>query len=186
MSGQAPMIIGLISVPENQEGGGGGHRRTSRQPTDLKVFGNVLTACSTAGSAGEYSNVANGMWRGANGVWYPMSWGGNGVTAGRSLAVRTASGFRGLGRAAGVVGMGISGYQAFSAFNQGNNRAGAKYTVDFVMGGVSTFGGPYGAAVGVVYFGVDATVGWDRVGREISKCGPDCQYRAQVCTMANK
>jgi RHS repeat-associated protein len=186
-SGTEGMMIEVPSDPQNQTGGGfGGNPFIARQPNDTKVFGNVLTACSTAGSVGEYSNVANGMWRGANGEWYRMGWGGNGTTAGRSIATRTASGFRVLGRVAGVAGMGISGYQAYNAFSQGNNKAGAKYTVDFVMGGVGTFGGPYGAAAGVVYFGVDATVGWDRVGREVSKCGPDCQYRTRVCSMASK
>jgi hypothetical protein len=56
------------------------------------------------------------------------------------------------------------------------------------MVGAGTFGGPYGAAAGTVYFGVDMTVGWPYVGQELmlTRCDAECQYRLKHCTFANK
>jgi RHS repeat-associated protein len=130
---------------------------------DTRAVNGAITMCSMGASIGEMSKVSNGMWRGRNGVMYPMRWGGNGATGGRSVAVGMAEELRFLGRAAGVGGMVLSTVQGVQAYRQGDNEGAAKSGVDLLMGGVGTFGGPLGGAAAGIYFGVDMTVGWKRV-----------------------
>ena len=106
----------------------------------------------------------------------------------RSAALSYAKGFNVLGRAAGLLGAGLSFYQMSNAFSQGRNAEGRKFALDGGMGLVGTLGGPYGAAAATVYFGVDMTVGWPYVGHQLmlTRCGADCQYRLNHCTFANK
>jgi len=162
-----------------------------RRPADrgANAISGMLNICGAASSYGQYSSVSNGMWRSTlNGKSYPLSWGGNGATGARSLIKNTAGAFRLLGKAAGVLGMGMSLTQGVQAYRQGDKAEVATRGLDFVMGGVGTFGGPYGAAAGAVYFGVDMTVGWPYVGQELmlTRCDAECQYRLKHCTFANK
>jgi RHS repeat-associated protein len=132
-----------------------------------------------------YVNEAETAWRGLDGVMHPVTgYHPNGATGRRALAFEKAGAFRTAGRVVGVISIGISSYQAYSAFAEGDNSSGAKYSVDAVMGGVS-FAGPYGAAAAGVYFGVDMTIGWPRVGRGLTQCDSYCQSWAAY-TMANK
>jgi RHS repeat-associated protein len=102
---------------------------------DRAVSG-ALNVTGAAASLNQYRtvNAAETSWRGFNGQPNRMGWGGNGSTGARSLALTNARAFKALGRVAGVAGIGISGYQAYGAFNRGQNREGAKHSVDAVMG----------------------------------------------------
>lgn len=80
------------------------------------------------------------------------------------LAVGQASAFKLLGKSMFVLGAGLSFYQGAQAYRQGDYGGAAKSGVDIVMGGVGLMG-PVGATTSAVYFGVDMTIGWDRVGR---------------------
>lgn len=101
-----------------------------------------------------------------------MGWGGNQATGARSVAVTKANAFSRLSKAAGLIGMGLRAVGAIQAYKAGNrgfaNNGAAKQSLDIVMGGISTFGGPWGAAAGAVYFGVDMTIGWDRMVNEVA------------------
>src|ERR1051326_218164 len=101
---------------------------------DTRAVNGAITMCSMGASIGEMSKVSNGMWRGRNGVMYPMRWGGNGATGGRSVAVGMAEELRFLGRAAGVGGMVLSTVQGVQAYRQGDNEGATKSGIDLVMG----------------------------------------------------
>ena len=64
----------------------------------LYMVGMGLNAAGFAAGAGEYSNVVNGMWRGANSKWYSTSWGGNQWTGARSTVMSRAGAFKLAGR----------------------------------------------------------------------------------------
>ena len=134
---------------------------------DTFAVNSALGACGAAASIAEYSTV-NGSrthWRGSNGKWNRMGWGGNGATGARSAAVGRASAAGLLGRATGGVGVVFSGYQGAEALRQGNTADAAKSGVDVGVGLVGIFGGPPGAAIGGGYFVVDTTIGWGEVGK---------------------
>ncbi|HYV03683.1 MAG TPA: RHS repeat-associated core domain-containing protein, partial [Blastocatellia bacterium] len=159
---------------------------------DISAVGGMLNIASTAATVGQYSNVnpRTGAWKGftkQGPKWFRSGFPGNQYVS-RSAALSYAKGFNVLGRAAGLLGAGLSFYQMSNAFSQGRNAEGRKFALDGGMGLVGTLGGPYGAAAATVYFGVDMTVGWPYVGHQLmlTRCGADCQYRLNHCTFANK
>ncbi len=115
-----------------------------------------------------------------------MGWPGNRFTGARSAAIGRAGALSLLSKIIGVAGAGFNVVQGVQSVRQGDNAAAAKSGVDAAMGVVGSFGGPVGAVAGGVYFGVDVTIGWPRVGRELMKCDANCQYRVRSCTFANK
>ncbi len=122
----------------------------------LYTVGMGLNAVGFASSAGEYSNVINGSWKGVNGKWNSLEWGGNQWTGARSKALSKAGYFKLAGRGLFVVGTGISLYQGGDAILKGDYAGAAKSGLDIGMGAFSTFGGPPGWIIGGGYFGLDA------------------------------
>lgn len=119
---------------------------------------------SFAATGAEYYFVSpNGTrWRGINGKWNNMTWGGNQYTGGRALAVAKAGVFRVGARTFFFTGAAISGYQGYQNFRQQNYAGAAKNGLDIGMSAVGTFCGPYGVAVSGVYFTAD-TIGWKNI-----------------------
>lgn len=115
----------------------------------------ALNAAGLAASAGEYSNVANGMWQGANSKWYSLKWGGNRWTGARSLAKGRAGAFSLVGKGFFYASAGVSVIQGGSNISSGNYSGAAKNGVDIFFGAIGTFGGPKGMAIGAIYFGGD-------------------------------
>jgi RHS repeat-associated protein len=122
----------------------------------------AFSAGGFAASGGEFHFVNGSSWRGVNGKWNDMSWGGNGYTGGRSLAVAKAGAFRVANKAFFFAGAGISGYQLFGNVRTGNYAGAAKNGLDVGMSAAATFGGPYGLAIGGTYF-VGDTIGWKNI-----------------------
>jgi hypothetical protein len=134
--------------------GGGGN--------SLYAIGMVLNAAGFVSSAGEYSNVINGSWRGVNGNWNSLEWGGNQWTGARANALSKAGYFKVASRGFFYTGAFISGYQGFSAYQKGDYGGVAKSGLDIGMGAFATFGGPPGWIIGGGYFGLDALGAFDR------------------------
>jgi hypothetical protein len=113
-------------------------------------------AGGTAGVASlrSYSLVDsyNLEWKGVNGEWYPLSWGGNQYTGPRALATWTAEFANQVGVFLFYVGGAISTYQGVvNVVN--SNWGGAMTNVgDIGVGAIGTWGGPYGAAFGFGYW----------------------------------
>jgi RHS repeat-associated protein len=122
----------------------------------LYTIGTGLNVAGFAASAGEYSNVVYGSWRGINGEWYSTSWWGNQWTGAKSSVVSRAGAFRLASRSFFYAGALISGYQGFSAFQSGDYEGAAKSGFDIGIGAYATFGGPPGWIIGGGYFTLDA------------------------------
>ena len=152
---------------------GGGPQRSVRQAgaSDTLAMGRLLTVTGTAATIAEYRTVSpfSGAWRGANGLRYAMGHHPNGATGPLSLAMENAAALRALGRVAGIAGVGLSLIDAGQHLRQGNRSAAAKSGLDAAFGVAGTAGGPYGSGAAVLYFGVDMTVGWPAVGRQINE-----------------
>ena len=131
-----------------------------------------LNAASFGASAGEYSNVINGMWKGANGKWYSTNWGGNQWTGARTNALSKAGYFKLASRGMFFVGAGISGYEGYVAFQSGDYSGVAKSALDIGMGAFATFGGPPGWIIGGGYFLLDAVGAFNGPVRSMSNPYP--------------
>jgi RHS repeat-associated protein len=144
---------------------------TGSGSSDITSMGRLLTVAGTSSTIAEYGTVSpfSGAWRGANGQWNRAGWGGNGSTAGRSLAMSNARALRGLGRVVGIAGIGLSLIEGGQHLRQGERGAAAKSGLDAAFGGVGTFGGPYGAGAATIYFGIDMTMGWPAFGRQATR-----------------
>ena len=112
-----------------------------------------LIGAGTGAGFGEYSFERGGYWRGGNGNWYPMRWGGNGATGGRSVVTSTAGGFRLFGRFVFAVSAANSLYQGADAYKQGDRQGVFNAGTDIGMGALGTFGGPVGFGGNLVYTG---------------------------------
>lgn len=128
----------------------------------LYAIGMGLNAAGFVSSAGEYSNVINGSWKGVNGKWDSLEWGGNQWTGARANALSKAGYFKLASRGFFVVGTGISLYQGGDALLNGNYAGAAKSGLDIGMGAFTTFGGPPGWIIGGGYFALDALGAFDR------------------------
>lgn len=143
-------------------------------PRDANAISGMFNVCGATASYGQYSsvNAAGTAWRsGVNNNWYSMRWGGNGATGARSVAQGSADAFSLLGKSMFYLGASISAVQGVQAYRQGNYGRTAKSALDIVMGRVA-LAGPQGAAAGVLYFGVDMTVGWDSTIQDAQKRAP--------------
>jgi hypothetical protein len=115
----------------------------------------ISTQLNVAGllnGAGEYYNAVNGMWKGVNGKWYSLEWGGNQWTGARANAVGKAYGFKMAGRACFYIGAFISGSEGVNAIIEGNDLGVFKAGVDIGISALATFGGPAGLVIGGGYF----------------------------------
>jgi len=127
----------------------------------LYVTGMGLNVGGFLSSAGEYSNVINGSWKGINGKWNSIKWGGNGATGSRTIALGKARYFKAASKSFFAVGTGISLYQGYGAYKNGDYSGAAKSGLDVGMGAFATFGGPPGWIIGGGYFALDALGAFD-------------------------
>jgi len=127
----------------------------------LYTIGMIINAAGFFSSAGEYSNVMNGSWRGLNGKWNSLEWGGNKWTGARANALSKAGYFKIASRGFFFAGAFISGYQGYSAFQKGDYTGVTKSGLDIGMGAFATFGGPPGWIIGGGYFALDALGAFD-------------------------
>ena len=94
----------------------------------------------------ELSNVHNGRWKGKNGKWNDLSWGGNRYTGSRRIAVNKANLYK-------VIGRGLFAIDLYKNVNDMINTH--EYTIptmNIVIGAISTFGGIPGMFIGGVYY----------------------------------
>ena len=137
-------------------------KATGQGGNSLYAIGVGINAAGFVSSAGEYSNVINGSWRGVNGKWNSLEWGGNQWTGARANALSKAGYFKLASRGLFVVGTGISLYQGGDALLKGDYAGAAKSGLDIGMGAFATFGGPPGWIIGGGYFALDALGAFDR------------------------
>ena len=136
-----------------------------------------VNAAGFASTAREYSIVINGRWRGVNGKWYSLEWGGNQWTGARANALRKAGYFKLASRGLFVVGTGISLYQGAGALLRGDYAGATKSVFDIGMGAFATYGGPLGWVIGGGYFALDALGAFDRRMITTSYIQPNCAVR---------
>ncbi len=141
-----------------------GPRRDLGQNNDTKAINAALSACTTGASIGQYSNVnpSGTMWKGRNGQWYRMAWGGNGSAGGRTAAVARSGASQSLGKKIFYVGAAFNAYQGTQAAREGNYAGAGKAGLDIGMGAVGAFGGLPGAVISGGYF-VGDMIGWDKI-----------------------
>lgn len=120
-----------------------------------------------------YVNSSETMWRGVNGKWYRMGWGGNQYTGGRSLAVAKSGAFNALSKTTFVLGAGISGYEGVQNLREGNKAGATKNGIDIAFGAAGTFGGPIGLTVAGGYFVLDKVIGWENIHESQTKMAND-------------
>ena len=72
------------------------------------------------------------------------------------------------GKVAFFVAAGVSTIDAISNLYRGNYGAAVKNGVDVAFGALGVYGGPPGFIISIVYFGIDQTIGWDNVGKEMA------------------
>lgn len=139
---------------------GGGSRRgggTTAKSTAQCLSGLFLTTGGTASSLKEAQHIRgrgnNLQWRGANNKWNSATWPGNQWTGGRNAVVAAGRGAQVAGRAFGGAGIVISGGQAAHSLYNGDYLGAGFHTLDAVMSGVGTFGGPVGLGANLLYFG---------------------------------
>lgn len=165
LAGQRAMRVGLPNgaaqpLPTNTGG-------TVASVDGIQDTNNALNAMGNVASIFQYRYLSDDAtkWKGKNGKWNSMSWGGNQHTGARSVFSTRGLAFRALSRTTFVLSTAVSMYQLYQAYQEGNTAAGIKAGVDIAMGIIGTFGGPIGAGVATAYFVVDYFVGWDTIGR---------------------
>lgn len=144
--------------PPSGNVGGAIDQSTLEQQSDssgngIPYYLSMLTTASGLGSTQqELSKVVDNMWKGKNGKWNSIEWGGNGSTGGRTSVIRQASTFRALGVGLFYVGVGFSVVDGFNAAIQKNMFGVFKSGVDIGWGYAATFGGWVGFSGGASYF----------------------------------
>lgn len=99
-----------------------------------------------ATSLGEYSRAFDDLWRGKNGKWYSLDWGGNQWTGARSNALEAAGRFRAATTGLFAVGTALSVLDGARAYSSGDGLGVARAAMDTGWGAAGTFGGPVGFA----------------------------------------
>jgi hypothetical protein len=175
-AGGVSYIDGGLAGSFNSSGGQNGYTPKD-SGRDANAINAALGAWSLA-SIGEYRNQYNGMWRGANGNWYRLGWGGNQFAGARAAALGRADRYRLLGKAAFGLTTVFSGIQAYQNLQQGNYGGAAKNGLDITMAYIGIAFGLPGAIVSGSYFLVDTFVGWDNVGTALKvRCDADCRRK---------
>jgi RHS repeat-associated protein len=119
------------------------------------TIGLVMNVVGTYASMKQYSYTVFESWKGINGKWYSKSWGGNGYTGARSLALGNAELFKTLSRYTFYLGAVSSGINGGFLLFQGEYIGAAKSGVDITFSAIATFGGPYGMIIGGSYYVMD-------------------------------
>jgi RHS repeat-associated protein len=141
--------------------GGAGVVAISAGSDSLYWLSNGLNAASFAFGSGELSRVRNGSWRGKNGKWNSLTWGGNQHTGSRSAVIRATNALKIAGRASLAGALTMSAIEGASAFGRQDSYGVANAGIDATMGFVGAFGGLPGLVISGLYFLTDATIGMD-------------------------
>ncbi|APD95720.1 hypothetical protein BM523_17915 [Alteromonas mediterranea] len=112
----------------------------------------IVSAWGFAATLEEQSNVLDNSWKGKNGKWYSMEWGGNQHSGGRTAVENAAKNARAVGQGLFLIGTAISLVDGVEAYNKGDKFGVYKSSVDVAAGGAATFLGPLGAVGGGTYF----------------------------------
>ncbi|NZA24830.1 hypothetical protein H0E84_00375 [Luteimonas sp. SJ-92] len=148
---------GRKSAPPRSAAGG----RQAHSPEASAVaetVRNAIDGASTISGATQYSLVFDNRWRGANGRWYSLGWGGNQHAGARSYALREAYALRAIGQGLFFVSAGVSLFEGVGAYQAGDHFGMAKSGVDIGWGAAGAFGGPIGFAGGAAYFGTSLLI----------------------------
>ena len=131
-------------------------------PDILEYYmGQALNLLGFLSSAGEYNNISGNNWKGKNGVWYPLRWGGNKQAGGKNIVIKTAKDFNTATRYFFYIGAILTIDQGVSAYKEGDQWAYDKATLDLTMAIIGTFGGEIGWIVSGIYFTADAMGAFD-------------------------
>jgi hypothetical protein len=98
----------------------------------------------------ELSNVHNGRWKGKNGKWNDLSWGGNRYTGARRIAVNKANLYKGIGKGLFAVDLAVNSYNAYK--NYKGLESLLEPMINMTVSAIGTFGGPSGLFVSGIYF----------------------------------
>ena len=110
-----------------------------------------LTSGGIYTGVGEMSNVYNGRWKGKNGKWNDLSWGGNRYTGARSIAVSKANFYNGIGKGLFWTDLAVNVIQGF--YDYRNVDRWTHIGLNTAFGIVSTWGGIPGMIIGSFYWG---------------------------------
>jgi RHS repeat-associated protein len=141
------------------DGDGSGDGGDQDDHTGEKVTKTVLKTTTALMEIGEHMNHGElpngkGWWLGKNGKFNNLDWGGNRYTGARAEALRVSKVFQGGAKFFGTIGTVWSGYKAVKAALNGDIHGAIDNGMDAVMGTVGLLGGPVGAGISLVYFGV--------------------------------
>jgi RHS repeat-associated protein len=153
VSGSGSPAPGTVSTDEKGwtqpfailPGNGAGHGPTKGT---LDALDNTLAGAGVVQTGAQYGNVAGIATLGSNLKFYQSGWGGGSVA--RITTTKVAPLVEDLG---GVLTLGSLALDSYN-YNKGTVSA-QKLGTDTIVAGVGTFGGLAGAAVSVIYTGVD-------------------------------
>ncbi|TMG76175.1 MAG: hypothetical protein E6H75_08805 [Betaproteobacteria bacterium] len=102
--------------------------------------------------------VKDGKWLGLGNLKYnSMTWGGNGATLGRGLALGVAENLEYFGKLAAGVGIGVSAYQTVKAYQSGDTIGAAVAFDNAVITAMCAATGPAGVVIGSLYLASEVT-----------------------------
>jgi len=105
-----------------------------------------MTTGGIFAGAKELSYVSGGSWKGKNGKWNNLSWGGNQYTGARRIAVSKANLYKGIGRGLFVI-------DTFKNINDMIKTHELTIpSMNIAINAISTFGGIPGMFIGGVYY----------------------------------
>ena len=118
------------------------------------VLSNLTNGSGLFSSAALLNFLSNDglQWKGKNGKWNRIGWGGNGSTGARSEIIRRANKIKAAGQGFFVLGTSLSLYEGANAFSNGNAFGVLKSGVDIGWGTAASFGGGVGLAGGGAYY----------------------------------
>ena len=112
---------------------------------------NTVNVAGLLSDLGENSRVSAGKWKGINGKWYSLGWGGNGATGARARAFRVAKRFGLLGKGFFLLSAGMDTKAFVNALSSGNRGAMAGSASAITWSALGTFGGGVGLVGSLTY-----------------------------------
>ena len=133
---------------------------TYGDPAGLAISQDVaLGGGGTALGLAQNALAGEGYWLGRNGQYYGTHFNGNGTTGGRNGIIAASRAFR----VGGTVVFGIQSGVAINSAVQNPTLGNLTHQGFNIGAGVVGFMGPAGFGLSTLYFGVDATIGWNVV-----------------------
>jgi hypothetical protein len=111
-------------------------------------------------------------WKGINGKWYDIKWGGNQYAGARANIIAVGEGLEFVGKALDKAAVVLEGINMFDSVMKGDQPKAAKEAVDTFMG-IVAFTGPLGFFASMAYNGVNLVVeqtgGWEHARKVVAK-----------------